>query len=267
MILALALTLISQAVPNTEPGGYKLVWHDEFDKDGAPYPSNWVFEHGFVRNKEPQWYQPQNASISNGLLVIEGRRENVFNPNYEADSTDWRKNRPTAPYTSACLETRGLHTWLYGRFEARARFNPSSGMWPAMWFLGVHGKWPLNGEIDLMEFYHSTLLANTCYGQNVWNSAKTPLTHFTDKDPQWTTKFHNWRMDWDADFIKLYVDDELLNTTDLSKTVDPDGSNPFHQPAFMLLNLAIGATGGDPSKTEFPVKFEVDYVRVYQRAT
>ena len=135
-----------------------------------------------------------------------------------------------------------------------------------MWFLGVNGKWPLNGEIDMMEFYHSTLLANTCYGKNLWNSSKTPLTHFTVKDPQWTTKFHDWRMDWDADFIKLYVDDELLNTTDLSKTIDPDGSNPFHQPAFLLLNLAIGATGGDPSKTQFPVKFEVDYVRVYQRA-
>jgi len=31
-----------------------------------------------------------------------------------------------------------------------------------------------------------------------------------------------------------------------------------------LLNLALGLNGGDPEKTNFPVKFEVDYVRVYQ---
>jgi hypothetical protein len=32
-----------------------------------------------------------------------------------------------------------------------------------------------------------------------------------------------------------------------------------------LLNLAIGGTqGGDPAKTNFPTKFEIDYVRVYQ---
>jgi hypothetical protein len=34
----------------------------------------------------------------------------------------------------------------------------------------------------------------------------------------------------------------------------------------MLLNVAIGGTnGGDPSNTVFPNRFEVDYVRVYQK--
>jgi hypothetical protein len=34
----------------------------------------------------------------------------------------------------------------------------------------------------------------------------------------------------------------------------------------MLLNLAIGGqNGGDPSPTFFPNRFEVDYVRVYQK--
>jgi beta-glucanase (GH16 family) len=36
----------------------------------------------------------------------------------------------------------------------------------------------------------------------------------------------------------------------------------------VILNLAIGGTsGGDPSNTSFPAKFEVDWVRVYQPAT
>ncbi len=64
------------------------------------------------------------------------------------------------------------------------------------------------------------------------------------------------------------MDDLLLNTTDLNETInnDREGKNPFRQPHYLLLNLAIGGTnGGDPSGTAFPSRFEVDYVRVYQK--
>lgn len=47
-----------------------------------------------------------------------------------------------------------------------------------------------------------------------------------------------------------------------------DGSNthPFKQPHYMLLNLAMGGTnGGGLENTKFPNRFEVDYVRVYQK--
>ena len=47
---------------------------------------------------------------------------------------------------------------------------------------------------------------------------------------------------------------------------DESGFNPFKQPHYVLLNLAIGgANGGNPSHTSFPKKFEIDYVRVYQK--
>ncbi|GAB4458186.1 MAG: hypothetical protein OHK0029_19120 [Armatimonadaceae bacterium] len=76
-------------------------------------------------------------------------------------------------------------------------------------------------------------------------------------------------MDWDEKEILLYVDDELLNTTDLTKTINEDDgkTNPFHQPHYILVNLAIGGNnGGDPSKTEFPSLYKIDYIRVYQKA-
>ncbi len=71
-------------------------------------------------------------------------------------------------------------------------------------------------------------------------------------------------MDWTPEFIKLYLDDELLNTTMLSETINSDGSNPFTKPQYLLLNLAIGGNGGDPARAKYPIKYEVDYVRVYQ---
>ena len=68
--------------------------------------------------------------------------------------------------------------------------------------------------------------------------------------------------------VVVVLDDGILNEIDVTKTFnkDRDGKNPFRQPHYMILNLAIGGTnGGDPSKTEFPAKFEIDYVRVYKR--
>src|SRR5437762_1699506 len=99
------------------PPGWKLVWSDEFDRDGPPDPKNWNFESGFVRNEEYQWYQAVNARCKKGLLILEGRRERTRNPNYAPDSKDWRRNREFAEYTAASVKTEGKHAWQYGRFE------------------------------------------------------------------------------------------------------------------------------------------------------
>ncbi len=258
MILLLAAVQIA---------GYHLVWSDEFNKPGRPDPSNWRFEHGFVRNQELQWYGDTNASVEGGSLVIKARREKVVNPRYIPGSADWRRNRQYAEYTSASLNTRGLHSWLYGRFEIRARISAKAGLWPAIWTLGDEKPWPSCGEVDLMEFYQNTILANTVYGsgRGVWNSVKTPYATFTSTDKEWDQKFHIWSMDWDETSVKLYLDGTVLNQTDTTKTINAGGFNPFRQPHFILLNLAIGSNGGDPSATAFPSKFEIDYVRVYQR--
>jgi beta-glucanase (GH16 family) len=249
------------------PAGYSLVWHDEFDVDGAPNPANWKFEKGFARNEEAQWYQADNASVKDGLLVIEARQERVKNPNYTG-SGDWKTSREYAEYTSSSLLTSGLQSFQYGRFEMRGRIPTSAGMWPAWWTLGVSGEWPSNGEIDIMEFYQGKVLANVACGtstrwQAKWDSATKSLSSL---GANWSSEFHVWRMDWDDQNIVLYLDDQQMNSSALSSMLNSDGKSPFKQKAYMLVNLAIGgANGGDPSKTPFPQRYEVDYVRVFQK--
>jgi beta-glucanase (GH16 family) len=250
--------------------GYKLVWADEFSKDGELDSSNWNYENGFVRNDELQWYQKENATCKNGLLIIEAKQEQKPNPNYIADSKDWRKKRQNINYTSACLITSGKQQWQYGRFEMRAKIGIDNGMWPAWWTLGVTKPWPANGEIDIMEYYRGKLLANiACLGKNrqaEWYSNNFKVDSLGGKN--WANQFHIWRMDWTETFIALYCDDHLLNKTVLTLLENKDGSgfNPFRQPHYMLLNLAIGGqNGGDATTTSFPQTFEIDYVRVYQK--
>lgn len=250
--------------------GYKLVWADEFNENGAPDSTTWTYEHGFERNEELQWYQPQNAFCKDGLLVLEARRESKPNPQYVAGSTEWRKNRQNIEYTSASIKSIRKRTWKYGRFVMRGRIDISPGMWPAWWTLGEAGKWPADGEIDIMEYYRKKLLANiACLGPDGKAEWRSPHLN-TDSlgGAQWAKKFHTWRMDWDEKAIALYVDDQLINKADLDKLVNKDGTgiNPFKQPHYMLFDLAVGGQqGGSPEGTTLPRRFEVDYVRVYQK--
>ena len=276
--LLLASPLSAQRTDSLMQEGYQLVWQDEFDKDGKPDPKNWTYEQGFVRNKELQWYQPQNAEVRDGVLVITGKKEKVRNSAYQAESNSWQKNRPYAEYTSSSVISKGVREFQYGYFEVLARIPAAQGSWPAIWLLGSKKDygWPSCGEIDIMEFYprkgHALLHANACWGDDkggsVWDSAAVPYAEFTQQDSLWATRFHVWAMEWTDKKIDLYLDDRLMNTIDLTKTVNGkhgNYENPFHKPMYLLLNLAMGATGGRIDENALPMRYEVDYVRVYQK--
>jgi len=63
-----------------------------------------------------------------------------------------------------------------------------------------------------------------------------------------------------ADYRVVWADE-------FNKDGAPDSANWTYErgPHLIILNLAVGSTGGDPSATTFPGRFEVDYVRVSQR--
>ena len=251
--------------------GWKLVWHDEFNRDGPPNPSNWDYERGFVRNQEAQCYQPENAVCRNGLLIIEARREHKPNPDYRPDGTGW-KNREFIDYTSACLITKHKQEFTYGKIEMRARIDTRPGSWPAFWTLGTSDDklgWPACGEVDIMEYYRNMLLANICHtraGRQVWTSPHKTLVALGGE--AWARRFHVWTMEWDEKTIDLLMDGKLSAHFNVADDDEPGKPNAFHNPQYLLLNQAIGgANGGDPSQTEFPVRLEVDWVRVYQRTS
>ena len=164
----------------------QLIWSDEFNANGAPDSTKWRFETGFVRNEENQWYQKENAVCSNGNLVIMGKKERRANPNYVANSTDWRTNRAFIDYTSASVVMKKEHAFQYGKMEIRAKIVAQTGLWPAIWTLGVSGEWPSNGEVDVMEYYDDKILANFAIG-----SAQTPNPKPQTPNPKpHSTRYH-----------------------------------------------------------------------------
>jgi beta-glucanase (GH16 family) len=256
--------------------GWKLVWSDEFDKPGPPDPAKWNYEAGFVRNHEAQYYtrdRRENARVENGLLIIEARKEQFRNPAFDPaakDSRNWNRSREFAAYTSASLTTQGNANWTYGRIEVRAKLPAGRGVWPAIWTLGTNtpqAGWPAGGEIDIMEmvgFKPDMIYAHV-------HVRKYDVLQKTDqgngiKIPDASDAFHVYAVEWDADHMDFFVDDQKYFTYRNEKT----GSDawPFDKGQYLILNLAIGgAWGGEKGLDDniLPQRFYIDYVRVYQK--
>ena len=250
---------------------WKLVWSDEFNHPGAPDAKKWNYEEGFVRNQELQFYtrdRRENARVENGHLVIEGRHEAFPNPAFREGARDWQHSRKQAEYTSACLITQKLEAWKYGRVVVRAKLPQGKGVWPAIWMLGEQGGWPRCGEIDIMEFVShekGKVFGTVHYAKpgagNEHQSAGGNLTNGTLH-----TDFHDYGLEWNERTMAITFDGKAYFTFDLDKAGQGMMDNPFHKPFYLLINLAIGGSWGkeaDPSV--YPQRFEIDWVRVYQK--
>lgn len=246
----------SEKVP-FDPAAWTLVWSDEFNTPGAPNLAVWTGERGYRRNKEAQYYtgeRPENVRLENGLLVIEALRDN------------WDGK----PITSASLTTKGKHTFLYGRIAVRAKIPTGRGAWPAIWTLGENAdqvRWPACGEIDIMEnvgFNPRKIHANIhCSAYN--HAQHTGKGRGITVDAPWS-EFHEYAVEWYEDRLEFFFDDTRYFV--FRKESDDPSVWPFAQPHYLLLNLAIGGTwGGQKGIDEslFPLRFEIDYVRHYQR--
>lgn len=227
----------------------KLIWADEFKRNGAPDSSKWGYDLGAGGwgNEELEYYtsRPQNAVVKNGVLRITALRED-----YQGSA-----------YTSARLLSKMKFSFRYGRVEARAKLPVGIGTWPAIWMLGNDidkAGWPECGEIDIMEHRGKEpgKIFGTLHYPGHSGGAGNGNTRMITAP---YSKFHVFALEWSPADIKIYVDGQLyhrvVNTADI----------PFHQDFFLIMNLAMGGGFAGPVDPAFKqATMEVDYIRVYQ---
>lgn len=237
----------------------KLIFYEKFKN-----LNNWNFEYGFIRNEELQYYTDKNIKLENGLIIY-GKEEKIKNENYNKNSNDYRKNRKYADYTSSSINTKGKFEFKYGILEVKAKIPTADGAWPAIWLLGSEEDWPHSDEVDIMEYYlynnRPSILGNFMYYNEscIWSTKAISLKFFKEQNENWENQFHIWKLDWTEKYMKIYLDNELINEINISKIK----GNKFKKKYFILLNLAIGKKGLKPISDLMPLEFIIEYVKVY----
>lgn len=256
----LALTLSSGAA--LSQSCQNLIWSDEFN-GSAVDTSNWEFQTGDGcaeglcgwGNDELQYYQAENATVSNGTLKITAKKERV-----KANA-----------YTSARMRTAnmpGSGQWTNGRFEARIKLPDGAGLWPAFWMLPTDPDvgWPMSGEIDIMEStgVASMIAFGTIHYGNPWPDNEFTGNHILKQPDKWSDGFHTYAVEWTPFEMRWYLDDILFSVKTPADMSDSSFWTFENYQYHFLLNLAVGGTlGGDVDDSIFPRTMEVDYVRVY----
>lgn len=239
--------------------GRKIIWADEFAKEGRPDPSKWNYEVGKVRNGEAQYYtkdRPKNSRVKGGSLVIEAHKEA-----FEG-----------AAITSASLESKAAWSGVY--VEVKAKIPTGRGTWPAIWMLGdaIRQKgdkfidWPSCGEIDILEnvgFDPERIHFNIhC---EAYNHMKGNGKGASIVVPKAWEDFHVYGMDMKKDRLDFYFDGKRVFT--YAKESDDRKVWPYGEPHYLILNLAIGGSWGGAQGIDdaiFPSVYTIDYVRVYK---
>jgi beta-glucanase (GH16 family) len=244
-----------------DPPGWQSVWQDEFDGTALDL-TKWEFEVNARGggNNELQYYVTNNAQVRNGQLNIEARAEKYTGP------------EGTRDYTSSRIRTKRKGDWLYGRFDFRAKLPKGRGIWPAIWMMPTdekYGGWPHSGEIDIMELLgqesakvYGTLHYSRTGGRHTYTGTNTTLATGSFADD-----FHVFRLDWETNAMRWYVDDRLYQTQTNWQSRANSFPAPFDQRFHLILNLAVGGNwpGNPNATTTFPQAMTIDYVRVYRK--
>ncbi len=257
--LAAAGVLVAIGTPAHADNGYTLVWADEFDGEvldtsvwhvvkGNGCPSNCGFG-----NNELQAYRgrEKNLRLEGGKLVIEARMGNKV--------------------TSAKITTQDIPGWTYGRIAMRAKLPSGVGTWPAFWMMpkdASYGPWPKSGEIDIMEHvgYNQGQVHGTIHTEAYNHRIGTQKGGFTQVTEA-SAAFHDYAVEWEEGEIRWYVDGAEYYRVEKQAT-DGHAEWPLDHPYYVILNLAVGGDWGGAKgvdKTAFPARFEVDWVRVWQK--
>ncbi|MEM8487341.1 MAG: family 16 glycosylhydrolase [Bacteroidota bacterium] len=241
---------------------WEMVWSDEFDGNTLD-PNKWTLQTGDGcpdlcgwGNNELEWYTTTNHAVSNGILTIEAREEQVSGKNY----------------TSSRLRSINRGDWTYGRFEVRAKLPTGQGLWPAIWMLptdpSIYGVWAASGEIDIMEMtgdkpneIFGTIHYGGSWPNNVFSGTDYVLDSGTFNDD-----FHVFAIEWEEGAIRWYVDDELYASRNNWSSTGGPFPAPFDVDFHLLLNVAVGGNlpGSPDASTVFPQTMMIDYVRVYE---
>lgn len=258
LLAVLCLASSVNAKPGKRPAsrreGWELVWHDEFG--GRKLSDEWTRIPRFPNPSEWNKYMSSDDrlyEVRGGKLILYGRT-NDFLP------------QDTAHFLTGGVYTRGKVLFQRGRIDIRLRMDDASGAWPAAWLL-PEGRWPHDGEIDIMERLNAD-----DYAHQTIHSAVTEYDTVARKSQEWHYTAPIRQGKWNVYSVELYedsvcflVNDRLTFTYRREPELGPR-QFPYDRPMYLLLDMQLGGHWvGRVDPRQLPYRYQIDYVRFYRK--
>lgn len=252
MFVVALLGLLASCAPTQQPA-WKLVWEDDFNQDTLD---------GEIWSEIPRgtsdWNNYMSAydscyALRDGNLILRG----MVNTSLPDD---------TAAYLTGGVYTKGKKTFTNGRLSIRAKMQATQGSWPAFWMLPEKEKWPMGGEIDIVErlsfdnFAYQTIHSH--YTQNL-KMSEYPMHYSTGGIDQ--DDYNVYTVEMYTDSLRFFINDHHTFTYPRIET-DKEGQFPFTQPFFLLVDMQLGGKWvGAVDPSGLPIEVAIDWVRFYQK--
>ncbi|MGD9212853.1 MAG: glycoside hydrolase family 16 protein [Desulfobacteraceae bacterium] len=261
---------------DTQDVNWELYWSDEFN-DGVFDTEKWTREEMAPQTVNQEWQRYTSEETHSW----EADGNMILRLSYEGPT------RSVGNYTSARINSAGKFDFKYGKIAARIRIDHiEQGVWPAFWLLGSscdeYGGsvlWPECGEIDILEIIGGVdQISNKEREKEAWSTIHWCIPPGPDPanenvgrkyengmlvldEPIWGDEYHLYEVTWDEEYITTLIDGNVFFTASIKDA----NKSEFHEPFFIILNIACGGEWpGDPT-LEQDVHMYVDWIRVYKK--
>ncbi|TWT71431.1 family 16 glycosylhydrolase [Crateriforma conspicua] len=247
---------------------------DEFDGDQLDQDKWFVEgtdgEYYIWKGRPPSQFAPHNVLVEDGKLKIRSQWE----PEFEFAKEDYAdgahndtygvwEGQPFPVTTGGVISNK---RFLYGYMEARTKAGNAS-MTSSFWAIGYQS------ELDIYEQIGNPAIKTGDIQEDMWKAsihdwsppAKRPTRRFGLKTKlpfRVADDFHVYGAEWGEDYLKLYLDGELIWET----TREREGKSwVLNNPLEIWFDSEIFTWLGMPTKEGLPMDYEIDYVRVWQK--
>lgn len=245
------------AGPPAEYRNYRLVFDDEFDTLdlaadtlASSKPHRWYEGVWFNR-----WHAPVDRfRIANSALSLQWKRG---------------QRQQDSSISTFSLNSAYYHAWRYGYFEARMKWTPLKGAWPAFWLVPVPPIMPdkpyESGEIDIFEGQGSEPRAFFgtihCWSGSQELASSSATNRFSIPANTDFASYHAYGLLWVPGRVTWYFDGVPLHSEPTYEVFD-------EQDYFMILGMQEGSnwkSGDSTGVTARSLTLTVDWVRVWQK--
>lgn len=182
----------------------------------------------------------------------------------------WKRGQslPESTISTFARNNPHYHAWRYGYFEARLRWRPEAGAWPAVWLIPVQAAQSAapqeSGEIDIFEGQGTE--PHTFFGTiHRWKGSQqlesnSAHNHFPLPAQTNFSEFHTYGLLWVPGKVTWYFDGVPLHSEATYDVFD-------RQDYFLVVGMQEGSdwkSGNLSGVTAQSLALTVDWIRVWQ---